>query len=146
MNVKSKITAIAVAAILVTAAFLLGACGGIKIDSELMNALKAVKANCRVDEKNGLAKKCKNDGYKKLLKMLDTKDAEKTLPTLTVAFGGDDAILSALAANMMHMRVIHKMGKIEKNPQLVSDRVADENIHIQRFMLDEMNPRSVLSV
>ena len=122
----SNLASISVALALVL--FLGSACGKVKVDKEVMEALKAIPANCKVEVRYGSVKDCKNGEKKKFEELIKAKGRAVTLGTVSVALHDKDVKLQATAAGMLYTQYKDYFTDIAKNPQVLEGAVVDSLI------------------
>lgn len=99
-------------------------CTKVKTDNEIMQALEATVANCKIETRYGWAKNCKNAEADKLKSMLKTKGQAASLGTLAIALGSQKEEIRAVAADRLY-DTYRSVSDLEKNPQLIDGAAVD---------------------
>ena len=107
-------------------AFAATACGGVKVDPDVMQALRAVSTGCTIDTRYAFIKNCKNREKKKFLELIRNKGRAASIGTVSAALSDSDIKVQAVAAGMLYSHFKDYMTPFKKNPELLPMAVADQ--------------------
>ncbi|MCB1172214.1 MAG: hypothetical protein KDK39_01555 [Leptospiraceae bacterium] len=103
---------------------IIAACSSVKTDPDIMKAIEATVQNCKIEERYGWAKDCKNNEKETLKKLIEDKGQAASLGSLATALGSEDLKTRAVAADRLYDNY-RSISELEKNPQAIDGAAVD---------------------
>jgi hypothetical protein len=114
------------AAVLLLVAFLAGACSSVKVDDELMGALKEAAEKCELDMKYAFVRGPQEAVVSEMI--LKKKGVVASLPTLSVALNSEDPKLRVVANKYLYREIKDYISEFEKNRETTPKNVVENLI------------------
>lgn len=100
------------------------ACGGVKTDPDVDQAIKAVVENCKIETRYGNAENCADKEDEKLDELIEEKGQAASLGSLAVALGAEDEETRSIAADRLYDN-FRSVSDLEKNPESIDKAAVD---------------------